>query len=70
MSGWKIFRQARSSSQHPVFKSASGGWPPPETTSNWRGHAADPETLAFGGGNLVADALGGYLAFELEGALV
>jgi hypothetical protein len=28
-------------------------------------HAADPETLALGGGDLVADALGGDLALEL-----
>src|SRR5215469_8240795 len=30
-----------------------------------RRHAADPETLAFGGGNLVADTLGRDLAFKL-----
>src|SRR5258707_1287567 len=30
-----------------------------------RCHAADPETLALGGGDLVADALGGDLALEL-----
>jgi hypothetical protein len=30
-----------------------------------RRHATDPETLAFGSGDLVADALGGDLALEL-----
>src|SRR5260221_11687511 len=30
-----------------------------------RCHAADPETLALGGGDLVPDALGGDLALEL-----
>src|SRR5438105_4212303 len=30
-----------------------------------RCHAADPETLALGGGDLVADAFGGDLALEL-----
>ena len=31
-----------------------------------RNHAADPQALALGGGDLVADALGGDLAFELS----
>src|SRR5260370_40373994 len=31
-----------------------------------RCHAADPETLALGGGDLVPDALGGDLALELS----
>src|SRR5262249_27079047 len=30
-----------------------------------RRHTADPETLAFGGGDLVADTFGGDLAFKL-----
>ena len=30
-----------------------------------RRHAADPQTLALGGGNFVADPLGGDLALEL-----
>ena len=31
-----------------------------------RHHAADPESLAFGGGDLVADALAGDLPLELR----
>ena len=32
--------------------------------AQWR-HAADPQALALGGGDLVPDALGGDLPFEL-----